>query len=71
MCLILEEMDGGAMWEADIAPLHPDAQWVMRRLRSLDCIEEIDSGERGVLYMCTDEADRFLARYETGQMRFF
>jgi hypothetical protein len=68
MCRLLICMDGGAMWSSDLMLVDIEAFRAIRRLKRL-CLVDVIGFERGKgeLIMCTEKADGFLMRYDSGQ----
>lgn len=67
-CRLLIEMDGGAMWTDDLLRLDQSNGRAILRLKSGGLVDAIGFEKgRGELLMCTDEADKFLRKWDNGQ----
>ena len=68
ICRLLAEMDGGAMYVADMCNVSQDALRAVSRMKGLGLVESIGFIKgKGELLMYQDEADAFLRKYDTGQ----
>lgn len=67
-CRLLIEMDGGSMWTNELLRIDQSGGRAVLRLKMGGLVDVIGFEKgRGELLMCTDDADKFLMKWDSGQ----